>query len=144
MMMVRMTMMYVDLHPVENVYRGPMYVKSGLRFRTKKRPETLQIGARCKDSESSSQPVDARIPDVFGCLSGYSPRPRINMAIEAHHQAAEHHQKAAEHHHKAAAHQEAGNQEKAHEHSSQAHEHATEAHKHSVDAHEKSTTHAGK
>jgi hypothetical protein len=26
--MVRMTMMYVDLHPVENVYRGPMDVKS--------------------------------------------------------------------------------------------------------------------
>jgi hypothetical protein len=25
---VRMTMMYVDLHPVENVYRGPVDVKS--------------------------------------------------------------------------------------------------------------------
>jgi len=35
---VRMTMMYVDLHPVENVYRGPMDVKFQFGKRLKSVP----------------------------------------------------------------------------------------------------------
>jgi hypothetical protein len=142
MMVVQMTMMYVDLHRIENVYRGRIDVN--LRFlsvpkMTEKHP---QISARCKRCESSSKVVDGRIRLVFGCLSEYSPSREFNMAVEAHHKAAEHRQKAAEHHHKAAAHHEAGNHEKAHEHATKAHEHATEAHKHSAEAHEKSAAHA--
>jgi hypothetical protein len=135
MMVMRMTMMYVDLHPVEKVYRGRSYVK----FKGRKSP---RMSARFKVCESSSQTVDGRIRDVFRCLAGHSPNRGFNMAVEAHHKAAEHHQKAAEHHHKAAAHHEAGNHEKAHEHATKAHEHATEAHKHSSEAHEKSVAHA--